>query len=319
MSRQAAAAGLALALLCGAAVARPAAAVGQEVVRSVVAVLPVQPGGGDAQGPGPSQEPEGSAVALADGLFVTAAHVLGPPGTGVVLRTADGRVYEAQVRGRSPATDLALLTSAAPARPAQWGEPPSLGDRVCAVGNAFGLGISLACGVVSQTRVTHAGFNRIEDFMQTDAATNPGMSGGALVDADGRLVGVLAAIFTKQSDANIGVNFAVSRALTRRVVAALRADGGFDPPAIGVQLAPQPRLRPREHAGARVAAVTDGGPAARAGLRPGDLLTRLAGRDVRRPSDAVTALALSEPGTTVAAAVRRAGAKVELEIALPTR
>jgi S1-C subfamily serine protease len=295
---------------------RPAGAFERAVVESVAAVLPTRPRTARPQARGPSQEPEGSAVALAHGLFVTAAHVLGQEGR-VLLRLADGRVYEAEVLARDPASDLALLESPAPARPIRWGEAPIQGAEVCAVGNAFGLGISVACGVVSQTDVTHAGFNRIEHFLQTDAATNPGMSGGALVNAEGRLVGVISGIFTKGSDANIGVNFAVSRALAERVAAALRDDGRFEPPSLGVQLSRQPRLEPRERTGARIDRVVADGPADAAGLEAGDLLMRLGDREIRRPSDAVTALALSDRGSEITAQVWRDGEALEIAVDLP--
>jgi S1-C subfamily serine protease len=98
------------------------------------------------------------------------------------------------------------------------GERPETGAPVCALSNAFGLGIGITCGVVSANRRSGIGFNRVEDFLQTDAALNPGSSGGALVDLDGRLVGLLSAIFTKDSDANIGVNFAVSTELLLKSV-----------------------------------------------------------------------------------------------------
>jgi S1-C subfamily serine protease len=306
----------ALALAALLLTAPPARAFERAVVESVAAVLPTQPRTARPQARGPSQEPEGSAVALAHGLFVTAAHVLGQEGQ-VLLRLDDGRVYEAKVLARDPATDLALLESPAPARPIRWGEAPIQGADVCAVGNAFGLGISVACGVVSQTDVTHAGFNRIEDFLQTDAATNPGMSGGALVNAEGKLVGVISGIFTKGSDANIGVNFAVSRALTERVVAALKDEGRFEPPSLGVQLSRQPRLEPRSRTGARIDRVVPDGAADAAGLQAGDLLMRLGGRDVRRPADAVTALALTDPGAEVTAEVWRDGEALEIAVQLP--
>ncbi|MBK1696105.1 S1C family serine protease [Rhodovibrio salinarum] len=299
---------------------QPAGAFERAVIESVVAVLRPEP----AQQVEPQREsdyrplePEGSAVALAHGLFVTANHVLGS-GDRALLRLDDGRVFEAKVTARAPAADLALLESAAPARPMQWGETPLLGEEVCAVGNAFGLGISVACGVVSKKHVTHAGFNPVEDYLQTDAATNPGMSGGALVNEKGKLVGILSAIFTKSNDANIGVNFAVSGVLTRRVVADLKDDGKFTRPAIGASLQEQPRLAPRDQAGARVTRVDPEGPAAKAGLREGDLLVALAGRSVQRPSDAVAALALAERGTTIQARVQRGDSQETVEIDLPS-
>lgn len=307
-------------LLLAGGLAQPAAAFERAVIDSVVAVLrpepaqQVQPQAGTDYRP---LEPEGSAVALAHGLFVTANHVLGP-GDRALLRLDDGRVFEAKVTARAPAADLAILESAAPARPMQWGEAPLLGQEVCAVGNAFGLGISTACGVVSKKNVTHAGFNPVEDFLQTDAATNPGMSGGALVDQKGKLVGILSAIFTKNADANIGVNFAVSAELTRRVVADLKADGSFSRPSIGASLQAQPRLEPRKQAGARVTGVAAEGPAAQAGMQEGDLLIKLAGRAVQRPSDAVAALALAERGSTIEAVVQRKDGQATLEIELPS-
>ncbi len=307
-------------LLLVGGLAQPAAAFERAVIESVVAVLRPEPAQRVEPQAGPGYrplEPEGSAVALAHGLFVTANHVLGP-GDRALLRLDDGRVFEAKVAARAPAADLALLESAAPARPMQWGETPLLGDRVCAVGNAFGLGISTACGVVSKKHVTNAGFNPVEDFLQTDAATNPGMSGGALVDQKGRLVGILSAIFTKNADANIGVNFAVSGALTRRVVADLKDDGTFTRPSIGASLQAQARLQPRKQAGARVAAVAADGPAAKAGLREGDLLIELAGRTVQRPSDAVAALALAQRGATIDAVVQRDDGQTTLQITLPS-
>ncbi|MBK1669883.1 hypothetical protein CKO28_17750 [Rhodovibrio sodomensis] len=307
-------------LLLAGGLVQPVAAFERAVIESVVAVLRPEPAQQAEPQAGPQYrplEPEGSAVALAHGLFVTANHVLGP-GDRALLRLDDGRVFEAKVTARAPAADLAILESAAPARPMQWGEPPLLGDRVCAVGNAFGLGISASCGVVSKKNVTHAGFNPVEDFLQTDAAANPGMSGGALVNEKGKLVGILSAILTQGADANIGVNFAVSAELTRRVVADLKDDGSFTRPSIGASLQGQPRLEPRSQAGARVAAVTPESPAAQAGMQPGDLLIELAGRPVQRPSDAVAALALAERGSTIEAVVQRDDGQATLEIELPS-
>ena len=89
-------------------------------------------------------------------------------------------------------------------------EMPLIGSHVCALGNSFGLGTGLSCGVVSAVNRTNIGFNAIEDFVQTDAAVNPGMSGGALVGANGRLIGLVDGIFTKDADIDAGVNFAIS-------------------------------------------------------------------------------------------------------------
>ena len=87
---------------------------------------------------------------------------------------------------------------------------PEVGTHACAIGNSFGLGLSFSCGVISAVHRRDVGFNAIEDFVQTDAAVNPGASGGALVDPQGRLVGLIDGIFTKEADIDAGVNFAVS-------------------------------------------------------------------------------------------------------------
>ena len=131
----------------------------------------------------------------------------------------------AEIIGRDPLTDIALLKIDMDLPLLIPGPEPALGDKVCALGNPSGLGLSLSCGVVSALHRTGTGFNPMEDFIQTDAAVNPGGSGGALLDGDDRLVGLVSAIFTKDSDANIGVNFAASHALVMRVTEDLAAHG----------------------------------------------------------------------------------------------
>jgi len=182
---------------------------------SVVSVLPTWPGY-DKPGFGapPGTAPEGSGVAIREpGLFVTAAHVVAKA-TSVRVRDHEGTVHEAEIVAIDGAADLALLRTAAPIPPVVLAQDrPATGSHACIVANAFGLGLSITCGVVSAERRSGIGFNPLEDFIQTDAAANPGTSGGALVDEDGRLIGLVTAIFTMESDANAGVNFASSVAL----------------------------------------------------------------------------------------------------------
>ena len=174
-------------------------------MRSVVSILPQW-----NSRPPSAEEPEGSGVAVADGrLVLTADHILGNP-VSVRIRTIDGEIHAARIFARDSAADLALLELDEPLPALRFDDGIAIGEPVCALGNAFGLGVSATCGTVSAVDRSGIGFNTIEDFIQTDAAVNPGTSGGALIDHDGNLVGVLSAIFTKQSDANIGVNFAVS-------------------------------------------------------------------------------------------------------------
>ena len=158
--------------------------------------------------------PEGTGIAvLRPGLLVTAAHVVSKA-TEVHVRTPDGMRLAATILAIDRKTDVAFLTVGIETTPiALAQERPDTGAPVCALSNAFGLGIGITCGVVSANRRSGVGFNHTEDFIQTDASINPGSSGGALVDLQGRLVGLLSAIFTKDSDSDIGVNFAVSTEL----------------------------------------------------------------------------------------------------------
>jgi len=290
-----------------------------KVLESVVSVLPLWPGqerGGQPQLP-PGTAPEGTATAIRDGGYlVTALHVVARA-TAITVRLPDGREIPAELIGRDPATDLAVPKVAAVLPPLPGAPAPALGAPVCAVGNQFGLGLSVTCGVVSALHRSGTGFNPIEDFVQTDASVNPGASGGPLVDAQGRLVGVLSAIFTKDADADIGINFAASVALVRRVTddlidhgRVIRARSGLR--VVDLELAERTRL-----VGARVLSVAAGGAAEAAGLVAGDVILRVGARRIRRASDVVSALQLYRPGERVALSVTRTGAERELEVELP--
>ena len=269
-----------------------------DLTKSVVAVIPKWPGLPRAR-VGARDAPEGSAVAIMPGGYlVTNAHVLGRANK-VDIRLYDGRLLAVSIIGRDPKTDLALLKA-----PIEFPVPPiskasSIGARVCAVGNQFGLGLSVTCGVVSALGRTNAGFNPIEDFVQTDASINPGGSGGALFDSDGRLIGIVSAIFTKNSDANIGVNFAADIDLVRRVVEDLKAFGRVK---IGIPGFRTARLKPQDRrrwSGVRIVHVNIDGAAAAAGLRVGDIVKHADGRQIFRPSDLRAAIFLRRPGEKI--------------------
>ena len=160
--------------------------------------------------------PEGSGVVI--GLdardesrwILTAAHVVNRA-TDIVIKPSDRLSQPAKVVWVDEGTDVALL-EVRDALPALTLSKQSTlpGEHVCALGNPFGLGVSMSCGVIAGPNRQGIGLNRIEDFIQTDAAINPGSSGGALVNAKGQLIGMIAAIFTKDADIDAGVNFAVS-------------------------------------------------------------------------------------------------------------
>lgn len=244
-------------------------------MRSVVSVLPDRPAGAEN-----SEEPEGSGVVIGDGLtIVTAHHVIGPAKR-ILVRTVGGALLDAKVALRDPSTDIAVLKVTKPLPPVKFGPSPGITDRACAIGNSFGLDVSVSCGVVSMTELSGTGFNRIEDFVQTDASVNPGMSGGALVNKDGMLIGMLSAIFTKASDSSIGVNFAVSTALLQRVLDQYRESGRVEHLPPGLLIRPAPRSS--GVAGAQVARVTPGSSEEAAGLKQGDVVLFANGRRIKR-------------------------------------
>ncbi|MDC1208524.1 trypsin-like peptidase domain-containing protein [Litorivicinus sp.] len=194
--------------------------------KSVVSILPTWPGYSRPGFGAPSRtSPEGTGVFVdlpntkASGfLILTAAHVV-KNATRIEVRLTDGRRVDAEVVSLDHDADLALLrvpTKGVPLRLLDI--TPGPGTHVCVLGNPFGLGVSMSCGVVSGPLRTALGFNEIEAFIQTDAASNPGSSGGPLVDANGNLLGLISAIYTKDADIDAGVNFAISSTLiTKRM------------------------------------------------------------------------------------------------------
>ncbi len=187
---------------------------------SVVSVLPTWPGYEKPGFGAPlGTAPEGTGIVVSKGgLIITASHVISKASE-IQIRDAFGVIQSATVILNDRNTDIALLK-------AEISKPPisfflggaTIGGNVCLVSNAFGLDLSITCGVVSAVGRNNVGFNRVEDFIQTDAASNPGSSGGALVDQDGRLIGMMSGIFTKNTDTNAGVNFAISSNLIEETI-----------------------------------------------------------------------------------------------------
>ena len=244
------------------------------------------PGGRQAQG-------SGSAVAITpDGFLVTSAHVVEGVGKGRAS-LADGRELRFEVVGRDALSDLAVIRAGgADLEPVSLGNADRLrvGQLVVAVGNPMGLAGSIPAGVVSalgRSFPTSDGraSRLLENVIQTDAALNPGNSGGALVDGRGRMVGVNTAV------AGIGLGLAVPiNATTRRIIAALMRDGRFRRAFIGIAGGSRP-LPPRvakaldREAGIEVVQVVDGSPAYRAGLRNEDLIIDVDGVPVADAGD----------------------------------
>jgi len=296
----------------------PVVAFEQRVLDSAVSVLPEWPTGQVSREVNYARRmrPEGTGtVLLPGGLIATNAHVIGGAVT-VRVRLRDGRILPAEIVGVDADTDLALVRAPVNLPPLTAGPEPAIGEPVCAVGNPFGLDLSVTCGVVSAIHRTGTGFNPIEDFIQTDAVVNPGGSGGPLVDDEGRLVGLVSAIFNKEVDANIGVNFAASAALVMRVAEDLARHGRVIRGSLGIQLRKTADADLVTVVGARVVSINAGSPAGAAGLLPGDIIRRVAGRDIRKASDVVSAVQLHPVGATLELEIDRAGTAHRLTVTL---
>ena len=278
--------------------------------RSVVSVLPEWPP--DVRR---GEEPEGSGVVILDGrTILTAAHIV-DRALSVRIRTYDGEILDARIKGRDRATDLSVLTIGRQLPAIRIEEKdPALGEKVCAIGNAFGLGLSVTCGVVSGVHRAGMGFNRVEDFIQTDAAVNPGASGGALVNAEGNLVGLLSAIFTKKSDANIGVNFAVSARLAIGVGKTLKEKGRVRRSISGMRLAQAPRDGQTGKLGSVVVSVRPGSLAEKAGLKAEDIILKAGGRRIRKPADFVSVMSSIDAAGFLEVEITRSGEAITLRL-----
>ncbi len=260
-----------------------------------------------------------------EGHILTNHHVIaGADEIEVALR--DGRHASAKLVGSDPDTDLALLRIELPRLPvAVLGDSRRLrvGDVVLAIGNPFGVGQTVTLGIVSAVGRRGLGINTFEDFIQTDAAINPGNSGGALVDATGRLVGINSAIFSR-SGGSLGIGFAIPTHIARAVAKELIAHGRVVRGWLGVEIQDlDPRLAEsfglRVAQGVVVAAVLRGGPADRAGLRPGDVILRIDGRPVRDARDALDRIAGRRPGERVVLEGLRDGAPARWEATVGER
>jgi S1-C subfamily serine protease len=270
---------------------------------------------------GGTGESLGSAVVFTgDGFLLTNAHVVGQS-TGGTASFSDGTSVPFRTVGADPLSDLAVLrANGETPEPAELGEADKLvvGQLVVAVGNPLGLAGSVRGGVVSALgRSLPARGRVIEDVIQTDAALNPGNSGGALADSDAKVVGINTAV------AGVGLGMAVPvNDTTRRIISALMRDGRVRRAYLGVAMMPGPvpaqwRERLGRKTGALIAQVIPGGPADRAGLRRGDLLLTVAGKPVAVAQDVQRLMFADAIGRPLAITVMRNGALVDV-IAEPT-
>ncbi|MDB5742130.1 MAG: peptidase and chymotrypsin/Hap [Polaromonas sp.] len=277
------------------------------------------------QGPGEAQAGLGSGVIVsASGYILTNNHVVeGADEIEVILN--DTRKARAKVIGTDPDTDLAILKIELDKLPAiVLGDSDSLlvGDPVLAIGNPFGVGQTVTGGIVSALGRNHLGINTFENFIQTDAAINPGNSGGALVDINGNLMGINTAIYSR-SGGSMGIGFAIPVSTAKQVLEGIVKEGqvtrgwiGVEPQELNAELVEAFKLKPEaaRRGGVIITGVLQNGPAAQAGVRPGDVITAVNSQPVSNVSQLLTAVAALKPGTPAPLTVLRDNGPVEIAV-----
>src|ERR1700704_3477458 len=260
-----------------------------------------------------------------EGYILTNHHVV-EAADEIELALADGRKAPAKVVGTDPETDLAVLKVDLSGLPAvTFGNPQTLsvGDMVLAIGNPFGVGQTVTMGIVSALGRSHLGISTFENFIQTDAAINPGNSGGALVDSAGNLVGINSAIYSR-SGGSLGIGFAIPASSAKHVMEQIIQTGSVTRGWIGVEareITPEmgESFRLGATTGVLIEGVLRGGPAERAGLKPGDVLIAIEGKPVKDPNSMLNLVAALVPGKPASVRLRRDNKAVDLQFAVGKR
>ena len=275
---------------------------------------------GEQAAPQPQTGLGSGVIVSPTGYILTNHHVI-EDADEIEVQLSDGRKAAARVIGTDPETDVALLQIGLDKLPViTLGDSGQLavGDVVLAIGNPFGVGQTVTSGIVSALGRNQLGINTFENFIQTDAAINPGNSGGALVDAQGRLMGINTAIYSR-SGGSMGIGFAIPTSIARNVMEAILRDGkvtrgwiGVEPQELTPELAAYFDTELRE--GVMITGVLQNGPAAQAGLRPGDVIVDVAGQPVRNVAGLLAAVASLPPGQSARLEVVRRNARQQLQV-----
>jgi serine protease DegQ len=268
----------------------------------------------------------GSGVIVStDGYILTNYHVV-EAADEIEVGLADGRKARADMVGTDPETDLAVVRIKERNLPVMvlgHADEARVGDVVLAIGNPFGVGQTVTMGIISALGRNNLHINHFENFIQTDAAINFGNSGGALVDTHGHLLGINSAIYS-QTGGSVGIGFAIPVSTAKTVLEAIIAHGqvvrgwiGVESQDITPELADSFGLA--RQAGAIIAGVVRGGPADRAGIRPGDILLNVDGKEVTSTSDMLNLIAQLTPDRKAKMTVMRKNRQSTLDVMIGKR
>jgi serine protease DegQ len=259
-------------------------------------------------------------IVSASGYILTNNHVVeGADEIEVILN--DSRRTKAKVIGTDPDSDLAVLKISLDRLPLiTLGNSDALqvGDQVLAIGNPFGVGQTVTGGIVSALGRNQLGINTFENFIQTDAAINPGNSGGALVDVNGHLMGINTAIYSR-SGGSMGIGFAIPVTTARQVMDGIVKDGvvrrgwiGVEPSDLSPELAETFGVKTAQ--GVIITGVLQSGPAAQAGIRPGDVIVAVVDKPIANVSELLSSVAALTPGTPAQFTVMRGNDRLQLKV-----
>ena len=277
--------------------------------------------GGEPQGQQGRSEGSGFLIS-ADGYAVTNNHVVKDAET-VTVKFDDGKEYSAEVVGTDPKTDLALIRIKDATKPFTFvkfaAAEPRVGDWVVAVGNPFGLGGSVTTGIIS-ARGRDIGSGPYDDFLQIDAPINRGNSGGPAFNLDGEVVGINTAIYSP-SGGSVGIGFAIPASAASQIIEDLKSSGKVTRGWLGVAIQPvtdeiAESLGLKAAKGAIVADVTEDSPALKAGIKAGDVITKVNGDDIAEPKDLSRRVAGLAPGKDALITIERDGKSLEIKVAI---
>ncbi len=275
---------------------------------------------GDQGGDQPQVGLGSGVIVSADGYVLTNNHVV-EGADEIEVTLTDGRHAHGKVIGTDPDTDLAVLKIELDKLPViVLGDSDVLqvGDRVLAIGNPFGVGQTVTSGIVSALGRNQLGINTFENFIQTDAAINPGNSGGALVDVNGNLEGINTAIYSR-SGGSMGIGFAIPMSTAKQVLGDIVKEGKVTRGWIGVEpneLSPElaETFGVKANTGVIITGVLQNGPAAKAGILPGDVITQVGDKKIDNVQQLLTAVAALKPGGATRFALQRGSDTMELDV-----